>query len=274
MKRVLYLTISTVILLVIGCGGAAELIKAPQISAVIMDSTSLIVMWEEDTTIEHNVDFQGYNIYVSTDSVILMVEDGEDLNKHNAAAITDLSYEITDLNQDSIYYVQVRVVNTENKVGSYNDSLPFIDGSPRPEFTLTVSFEQSSADSNEANCGLRFETAAVTNESLHVFPGADIFFARRSDTLKVCSASTRTAAGFTPRNTSMHNYEQIEFDSLYAANPNDNYLDQWQFVVGDLIVFETEEGNYVKLYVNDYDSVAATIDIRYAYQNILDYPKF
>ncbi len=274
MKRIIYLTFSVIILLAIGCGGAAELIDAPKISKIVMDSTSLIVMWEEDTTIENNIDFQGYNVYISTDSATLMVEDGEDLNKHNAAALTELSYEVTDLSQDSIYYIQLRVVNTENKVGSYHDSVPFIDGSPRPEFTVTVSLEQSSTDSNETNCGLRFETGAVTDESLHVFPSADIFFTRRSDTLMVNSASIRSASGFTPRTTTMHNYEQMELDSLYEADPNDNYLDHWQFVTGDLIVSKTEEGNYVKLYVCNYDSVAATVDINYAYQNISDYPKF
>lgn len=273
MKRLLLVSIVIAAMFIIGCGGA-EVFDAPEITGVIMDETSVTVSWEADTATESHTDFQGYNVYVSTDSAELLVEDGEDLNKDNADAITEDFYEIVGLSQDTVYYIQVRTVNTDDVVGGYNANVPFVEASPRPEFTVTVTLELSSADSNEVNCGLRFETATVTDESLHVFPGADVFFERFSDTLQVNSASRRTATGFTPRTTLMHNYGQLGFDELCEVDPLDIDVDHEPFITGDLIVFKTEEGNFVKLHVDAYDDVNATVDVTYAYQNLIEYPHF
>jgi hypothetical protein len=273
MKKLLLGSIAIAAMFIIGCGGAAVL-EAPEITKVVMEETSVTVTWVEDTTVTALEDFSGYNVYVYTDSTALLVEDGEDLNKDNADVITGNSYEATGLSQDTIYYIQVRTVNTDDKVGSYNATVPFVEASPRPEFTVQMQLELSNADSNEVNCGLRFETATVSDESLNVFPGADVFFERFSDTLQVNSASRRTATGFTPRTTLMHNYGQIEFDDLSEVNTNDIDVDHEIFIVGDLIVFKTEEDNYVKLHVDAYDSTLATVDVTYAYQNIANYPHF
>ena len=89
MKKVLLVLGAIVAMLINGCGGAS-LIDSPEISMVVMDETSVTITWDEDTTIEGHDDFQGYNVYVSVDSSDLLVEDGEDLNKFNADAITDL----------------------------------------------------------------------------------------------------------------------------------------------------------------------------------------
>lgn len=273
MKKALLGLAAMVAMLINGCGGA-DVFDAPEITGVAMDSTSVAVTWAPDTTVENNADFSGYNVYVYTDSSELLVEDGEDLNKDNAIVITASTYTIAGLSQDTVYYIQVRTLNIDDKVGTYNVNVPFVEASPRPEFTVTVTLELDSADSNEVNCGLRFETGEVLDESLYVFPGADVFFERFSDTLQVNSASRRTATGFTPRTTLMHNYGQMNFDDLYEIDPSDISIDHEPFVLGDLLAFKTEEGNYVKLHVDAYDILAATIDVSYAYQNIADYPHF
>jgi hypothetical protein len=273
MRKIMLLTITIAAMYIIGCGGATVL-DAPAMTGVVMDDNSVTVMWEADTSIEDHADFSGYNVYVHTDSAALMVEDGEDLDKDNATPITDNSYEVTGLDQDTVYYFQVRTVNIDDAVGDYNETTPYMQGSPRPEFTVMLKLELSGANQNEDSCAIRFETAEVLSESLDVFPNADVFFERFSDTLQVNSASRRTATGFTPRTTLMYNYGQEEFDDFYEFDESDIDKDHQVFVIGDLIVFQTEEGNYVKLHVDDYDDVNATIDIIYAYQNIADYPYF
>jgi hypothetical protein len=276
MKMLLTFASLIAMALIAGCGGA-ELLNAPEINTVIMGETSVTVVWTVDTTIENSTDFNGYNVYVSTDSTTLLVTEGENLNKFNTTVISGNSYTAEGLAQDSIYYIQVRTVNTDDKVGDYNAAKPFVVASPRPEFTVTVTLELSPGNQNEANCGLRFETGAVTSESLNVFPGADVFFERYingAETLQVNSASRRTATGFTPRTTLMVNLGQMEFDSLSEVDPVLLTEINEPFIVGDVIAFTTEENNYVKLHVDAYDSANATVDVTFAYQDNADFPHF
>lgn len=273
MKRLLLGGVALAAMFIIGCGGAA-LIDGPAITGVVMSEDAVTVNWAADTAIENHEDFNGYNVYVATDSSSLLVEDGENLDKFNANLITGNSFLVSNLDQDTVYYFQVRTVNTDDKVGAYNTETPFVQGSPRPEFTVMLKLELSTPQQSEDSCAIRFETGEVLSESLNVFPNADVFFERYSDTLQANSASRRTATGFTPRTTLMHNYGQNEFDDFSEFDESDINRDHEPFVVGDLLVFQTEEGNYVKLHVDAYDSLAATIDIIYAYQNIPDYPFF
>ena len=94
MKNLFVFSICFVGMFLAGCGGAM-LIEAPEITSVTMGTTSVTVCWEADTAIENNGDFAGYNVYASTDSNELFVENGEDLNKYNANVITDTVFEIT-----------------------------------------------------------------------------------------------------------------------------------------------------------------------------------
>ncbi len=272
-KLMLGLALVAMITLV-GCGGEAEKLAAPEIVATIMNDGSVTVIWEEDTAVTNHTDFSGYNVYVYTDSTALLVADGENLNAHNTTVITTNSYTVNNLSNDSIYYIQVRTVNTSDKVGSYNSAVPFVKASPRPEFTVTVTLELSQQNQNEQNCALRFETGAVLSESLNTFPGADVYFERfiagGAETLQVNSASRRPNG----RTTLMTNLGQYDFDSVSYVNPANINSDYVAFVVGDLIAFKTEEGNYVKLHIDAYDSVAATVDVTYSYQNIANFPYF
>ncbi len=275
MKRFIFCSIALVALVsLVGCGGEAEKLAAPEIVATIMDDGSITVVWEEDTTVTQHTDFSGYNVYVYTDSTALLVADGENLNAHNTNVITTNSYTANNLSNDSVYYIQVRTVNTDDKVGNYNSDVPFVTASPRPEFTVTVKLELYPNDSNEVNCGLRFETGAVTSESLNTFPGADVFFERfisgSAETLQVNSASRRPNG----RTTLMTSIGQADFDSVSYVNPANLTEDHVAFVVGDLIAFKTEEGNFVKLHIDNYDSTAATVDVTFAYQNKTDFPYF
>ncbi|HEX7320246.1 MAG TPA: fibronectin type III domain-containing protein [bacterium] len=252
--------------LIAGCGGA-ELLNAPEINTVIMGETSVTVVWTVDTTIENSTDFNGYNVYVATDSTTLLVESAEDLSAFNATPITTNSYEITPLAQDSVYYIQVRTLNTDDKAGDYNATKPFVTASPRPEFTVTVTLELAPGNMNEPGCGLTFATGALVDETNDEFPGADVFFERfiqgGEETLQVNSASRRPNG----RTTLMHSYGQMELDSLSELTPGDLIDDHVPFIVGDLIGFVTEEENYVKLHVDAYDSTGATVDVTYAYQD-------
>ncbi|MEO0185706.1 MAG: fibronectin type III domain-containing protein [candidate division WOR-3 bacterium] len=275
MKRIMFGLIAFVAMMVLaGCGGEAEKLAAPEIVATIMDEASVTVVWNEDTTVTQNADFSGYNVYVYTDSSALLSADGESLNAHNATVITTNSYTATGLSKDSIYYIQVRTVNTDDKVGGYNTDVPFVKASPRPEFTVTMSLELYPNNLNEDSCGLRFETGAIINETNGEFPNADVFFERfitgTAETLQVNSASRRPNG----RTTLMVNLGQADFDSVSTVNPSDVTEDHVPFVVGDLIAFKTEEGNYVKLHIDAYDSTAAKVDITYAYQDNANFPYF
>jgi hypothetical protein len=170
MKKILLGLLCLSVIFIIGCGGSAALIEAPLITDVAMGSTSVFVYWEYDTTIENHEDFQGYNVYVYTDSSELLVEDGEDLNKHNPAVIPpDYDhinyYGITDLSQDTVYYIQVRTINIDNKVGDYNDSVPFVKASPRPEFTVTLMAERWDISGVDDSCAVRFSDAIIMADS-------------------------------------------------------------------------------------------------------------
>jgi len=276
MNKVLLALAAMVAMLIVGCGGAS-LIDSPEISMVVMDTASVAITWDEDTMIEGHADFQGYNVYVSVDSSDLLVEDGEDLNKFNADAITDLSYEVTGLSQDTVYYFQVRTVNVDDKVGVYNDSVPFVEASPRPEFTATLSFELDPANQNETEIALRFADAAKLDEvDGQIDSTADVFFDTYQDSMtQVASPDNRTnPVQINPKHTVMVNMGQMNFDDLSEA-PSTIDNANVDFEQGDLIVLKTEEGNYVKMHIDEVLKAQDwTVTVTYAYQNIANYPHF
>jgi len=274
MKKLLAFASIIAMAMIAGCGGA-ELLNAPEINTVIMDETSVTVVWTVDTTVENSTDFSGYNVYVATDSSVLLVESAEDLNPFNATPITTNSFEITPLVQDSIYYIQVRTLNTDDKVGDYNATKPYVKASPRPEFTVTVSLELAPGNQNEPGCGLIFATGALVDETNNRFPNADVFFERfivgGAETLQVNSASRRDS---TDRVTMMYSCGQVDLDSLSEIDPALLTEINVPFVVGDLVALVTEEENYVKLHVDAYDSTGATVDVTFAYQDNPGLPLF
>ncbi len=275
MKRIMFGLIAIVAIMTIaGCGGEAEKLAAPEITKTIMDETSVTVVWREDTTVTQHSDFSGYNVYVYTDSTALLTADAENLNAHNTTVITTNSYTATGLSIDSIYYIQVRTVNTDNVAGDYNSNVHFVTASPRSEFTVTVTLELDPNNQNEPKCGLVFATGEVTDETNGEFPNADVFFERfiqgGAETLQVNSASRRPNG----RTTLMVNLGQADFDSVSTVDPTLVVNDHEPFVAGDLIAFKTEENNYVKLHIDTYDSTAATVDVTYSYQDNVDFPYF
>ena len=262
------------VIFIIGCGGSAVILDSPEITMVVMHETSVIVTWAADTSIENHGDFQGYNVYVYTDSSELLVENGEDINKHNADVITDNFYEATNLNQDSVYYIQVRTVNIDNKVGDYNDSVPFVKASPRPEFTVTLMAERWYISGVDDSCAVRFSDAIIMADSAMSNGGADMWALNDSViAFSFNSPNTHSQYGANTRTTHFINLGNCELDSIFevTTEPSESSVG---ILEGDLVIAKTEDGNYVKIHVDDIDAVNFAVTITYAYQNIIDFPYF
>lgn len=275
MKKALLVLGAIVVMLINGCGGAS-LIDSPEISMVVMDTASVTITWDEDTMIEGHDDFQGYNVYVSVDSSDLLVEDGEDLNKFNADAITDLSYEVTGLSQDTVYYLQVRTVNVDDKVGSYNTNVPFVEASPRPEFTAIVKFEIGTGP--DPDCAIRFSDATIMADSEMADSLADMWIDAWDipayDTVAAASPSHNTEYGTGANISMLLNLGQYDFDDIYEVTTEPTITTSVAIVEGDLVIIKTADEHYVKLHVDAVDKVALEVTITYAYQNIANYPHF
>jgi hypothetical protein len=279
MKKILLGLLCLSLICIIGCGGSAVILDSPEITGVAMGSTSVFVYWEYDTTIEGHVDFQGYNVYVYTDSNELLVENGEDLNKHNPAVIPpDYDYinyyGITDLSQDSVFYIQVRTVNIDNKVGDYNDSVPFVKASPRPEFTVTLMAERWDISGVDDSCAIRFSDETIMADSAMSNGGADMWALNDSViAFSFNSPNTHSQYGTNTRTTYFANLGSYELDSIFevTTEPSESSVGIRE---GDLVIAKTEDGNYVKIHVDAIDDTLFTVTILYAYQNIIDFPYF
>ena len=275
MKKALLVLGAIVVMLINGCGGAS-LIDSPEISMVVMDETSVTITWDEDTMIEGHDDFQGYNVYFSVDSSELIVIDGEDLNKFNADAITDLFYEVTGLDQDTVYYFQVRTVNVDDAVGSYNTNVPFVEASPRPEFTAIVKFEIGAG--SDPDCAIRFSDATLMADSEMADSLADMWIdawtSPTYDTVAAASPSHNTEYGTGANISMLLNLGQYEFDEIFEVTTEPTNTTSVAIVEGDLVIIKTADEHYVKLHVDAVDKVALEVTITYAYQNIANYPHF
>ncbi len=273
MKKALLLLFAAMLFL-ISCGGA-ELVDSPRITMVIMHETSVTVTWEVDTTIEYHEDFQGYNIYVSSDSSELLIQNGENLNKINPEVVEENSYEVRNLSQDTVYYFQVRTVNTEDKVGDYNDDVPFVAASPRPEFTVTLRWEVD-AQTVDDSCAIRFSDAHITSDSAMADDDADMYIyysGAPDDTVTLASPSTHPWYLLNARRTLFVNMGQYGFVDIYEITSEPATVVA-RVNVGDLVVAKTEDGNYVKIHIDAIDTNDNRVTITYAYQNIAGFPRF
>ncbi|MCK4250556.1 fibronectin type III domain-containing protein [candidate division WOR-3 bacterium] len=274
MKKILLGLLCLSVIFVIDCGGSAVILDSPEITMVVMHETSVTATWAADTSIENHGDFQGYNVYVYTDSSELLIEDGEDLNKHNADVITDNSYEAINLNQDSVYCIQVRTVNIDNKVGDYNDSVPFVKASPRPEFTVTLMAERWDISGVDDSCAVRFSDAIIMADSAMSNGGADMWALNDSViAFSFNSPNTHSQYGANTRTTHFVNLGNYELYSIFevSTEPSESSVG---ILEGDLVIAKTQDGNYVKIYIDAIDDTLFTVTILYAYQNIAEFPYF
>ncbi|MBA7512599.1 hypothetical protein ES705_04606 [subsurface metagenome] len=272
--RIILLGLSCLsVIFIIGCGGSAVIIDSPEITMVVMHETSVTVTWEADTSIENHGDFQGYNVYVSTDSSELLVESAEDLNKINPGTIEDNTYEITDLSQDSKYYIQTRTVNIDNKVGDYNDSVPFVKASPRPEFTVTLKFATIQPGVDDS-CAIRFFDATIMADSAMTSGGADMFVFLWGSSPDDSVSFNSPVHGGGDRNTGFDNLGPYGFDDIYRITPGPMIQDYVVISTGDLVIAKTQDYYYAKIHVDTIDTVNFAVTITYAYQNIIDFPYF
>lgn len=271
LMKIFMLLFSISALAILACNGAAT-IEAPQITAVRMGSSYITAYWEKNESIESHADFVGYNIYVHTDSSVLLVSDGEELNKFNSQAIHDTLYQMNGLSQDSIYYVQVRTVNTDNKVDGYDSVLPFLKASTRPEFTVSMRLAAESQPVNDSSA-IRYRDALVMTDSLMADSVADMWVRLSGDTVSFISPDLHPVYGAGAIQTFFYNIGPGDFNStsVVASEPT---LEQSEVSVGDIVIARTEGGNYVKLYVDSIDLQNSAIAILYAYQNIPGFPYF
>ncbi len=276
MKCLLFGMSAVCAMFIVGCGSAA-LIDAPEINKVIMDTASVTIYWGVDSGIEGHADFQGYNVYVATDTATLMVEDGEDLNRRNAAVITDSLFTVTGLSQDTVYYIQVRTINTDDKVGSYNAAVPYVTASPRPLFTATVKFEMNTPGV-DIDCAIRLSDAALMADSAMVNGGADLWVdvwpTSTKDTVAFDSPSHSSEWGTGARVTYLANYGQLGLDDVYEVTTEPTINTYVPVNEGDLIVVKTADNNYAKIHVDVIDKTNNQVTITYAYQNIANVPFF
>jgi hypothetical protein len=272
MKKTAFTFSLVAMAIVLGCNGGALRIVAPEMSSVVMGQTSIIVFWEMNGTIENNSDFAGYNIYVYTDSSELLVDDGEELNKWNSQLVTDTTYQINGLVQDSVFYIQVRTVNTEDKVGGYNATTPFLTGSPRPEFTVTMNIADIGQPVNDS-CAIRVSDAVIMADSAIVDSAADAWINAENDTVWLVSPENHPAYGVGARNTLFTNMGPGQFDEINTVTTEPNIAEVY-FDVDDIVVAKTEDGNYVKIYIEAIDMQNNSVTIRYGYQNIAAFPYF
>jgi hypothetical protein len=271
MKRITLTLTFLALAVVIGCNGAVR-IDAPQMDGVIMGETSVIVFWEKNSVIENNSDFAGYNVYVYTDSSELLIDDGEELNKWNSQLITDTTYQINGLVQDSIYYFQVRTVNKDGKVGGYNITTPFLKASPRPEFTVTLISADVGQPVNDS-CAIRFSDAFIMADSAMADSAADTWVKTENDTAWLVSPDSHPTYNVGARNTLYTNTGPGDFDEISGVTTEPD-LAEADFVAGDIVVAKTGDGNYVKIYVDSVDMQNNSVTLLYAYQNIAEFPYF
>ncbi len=276
MKRFMFVIVGVAAMLsMTGCP-SKELIDAPEIVKVLMDTASVSVTWKTDTALTGNADFSGYNVFAYTDSSALLVEDGEDLNKSNVNVITDTFFTIEGLAQDSVYYIQVRTVNTDDKVGSYNTGKPFVKASPRPEFTATINFEWNTPGI-DLNCAIKLADATLMADSAMASGGADLFvdcFPITKDTVAFDSPSHSSEWGSGCRITKLLNLGQYELDDIYEVTTEPTDTTYEPVDVGDLVIIKTADNNYAKIHVDAIDKVNDEVTITYAYQDNPDCPFF
>lgn len=279
MKKLMLVSLLAAAMFIIGCGGAVEL-AAPEIDVVIMGDDYVTITWIVDSAIEDDPDFSGYNVYAYTDSTELLVENGEDLNKDNATVITDNTYTIEDLDETMEYYIQVRTVNVDDKVGGYNTDVPFVMASPRPEFTATVKFERLMGSQVDDSCAIKFSDATIMSDSAMASDGADMWIDAWSDpsydTVTTSSPSHHSVYGTGANVTLFENYGQMDLDDLYEITSDPTTDTYVTIEIGDLVVAKTADDHYVKIHIDDIDKTPNVwnVTITYAYQNIPDYPFF
>lgn len=275
MKKLMFVALLSAAMFIIGCGGAVEL-DAPEIDTVIMGDDYVTIGWIVDSAVEEDPDFSGYNVYVYTDTTELMNSDGEDLNKDNATVITVNTYTIEDLDDATEYYIQVRTVNADDKVGTYNTSVPFVMASPRPEFTATVKFEIGAGP--DADCAIRFSDAALFSDAMMADSSADMWIdawtSPSYDTVATASPSHNVEYGANANITAFVNYGQYDFDEVYEVTTEPDDTTSVAIAEGDLVVAKTADDHYVKIHIDAVDRVNLEVTVTYAYQNIPDYPFF
>lgn len=271
MKKLLTVTtVGVVAMLMLGgtCGGPGML-EAPDIVKVVMGASNVAIYWNPSID-ETNEDFTGYNVYVFTDSTFYdLAGDNDTLADYlvNTTPTTDTTYTISGLSQDTVYFLQVRTVSGESDVGDYNMSQPYVSASPRPEYTVAVDMEQGT----NPNCAIHFAdgTIGLRTDLSTIWGDMWVDYASPDSVWFDSPMHGNTNC----RTTLLGNEGQKNFDDIWEIT-QDPTEESIGIIEGDLIVAKTEDGNYVKIYVETVDFTNYTVTIKYAYQNVVGFPGF
>jgi hypothetical protein len=123
------------------------------------------------------------------------------------------------------------------------------------------------------SCAIRFSDAFIMADSAMQDSAADTWVNTENDTVWLVSPDGHPAYGVGARTTLFMDAGSGDFDGIYTITTEPN-LAEVDFVAGDIVLAKNEDGNYVKIYVDSIDMQNSSITIRYAYQNITEFPYF
>ncbi len=139
------------------CGGAA-LLEAPEIYKVLLTETNVTLYWHPSADAETE-DFKEYVVYAFEDSTLYdLAGDNDSLADYEKAVATD-TFATVALSAGKVYYLQVRTRNTDDEVGDYNTTKPYVACAPRKGAVGTQVYGQRAG--YPSNCGFKFSTGAV-----------------------------------------------------------------------------------------------------------------
>jgi len=245
------------------------LFQPPELARVEMGRRYVALFWYRSVD-EGDDAFVGYNVYSFPDSNLYDLAGNSDTLECylvTEGPIQDSFYVIPNLSQDSIYYLQVRSVGRWNTISDHPE-WRFVAASPRPEFTVTLEFNSGS----DSRCALHFATGKSGRRSDLSEEWGDLWV--EYDSLKDSIWFDSPDYGNQNcRKTFFENKGRMNFNDLTEITQDPNKI-RVPIRDGDLVVAKTEDGNYVKIHVDEITWSDTTVRLTYAYQNIQNFPHF
>jgi len=123
------------------------------------------------------------------------------------------------------------------------------------------------------SCAIRYRDALIIADSLMADSAADMWIRASGDTVWLESPTNHPLYGSGVRQTMFSNIGPADFDTISGVTAEPD-MEESEVAVGEMLIAKTEDGNYVKIYVEAIDTVNGTIALLYAYQNVVEFPYF